>query len=95
MTCGTGARREEGEEERNEDGGRQRRTGLSSPSRATTSSNRGNQRAPITGMQRPDVRDVADVALEERDPARRVQRLEHERAAGRSLWNASSRNRSR
>ena len=37
------------------------------------------------GMQRPDVRDVADEALEERDPARRVERLEHERRAGPKL----------
>ena len=33
------------------------------------------------GVQRPDVRDVADVAVEERDPAGRVQRLEHEAPA--------------
>ena len=47
------------------------------------------------GVQRPHVRDVADVALEERDPARGVQRLEHQRPPGRSLWPASSRNCSR
>ena len=37
------------------------------------------------GVQRPDVRDVADVAVEERDPARRVQRLEDHAAAGAEL----------
>ena len=36
-------------------------------------------------MQRPHVRDVADVAVEERDPARRVQRLEDDPAAGPQL----------
>jgi hypothetical protein len=34
------------------------------------------------GMERPHVRDVADVALEKRHPARRVDRLEHDRRAG-------------
>ena len=33
------------------------------------------------GMQRLPVRDVAEVALEERHPARRVDRFEHERRA--------------
>ena len=36
-------------------------------------------------MERPDVRDVADVAVEERDPARGIQRLEHEPSAGPQL----------
>ena len=40
-----------------------------------------NQIPQRVGMERPAVRDVANVALEERDPARGVDRLEHQRRA--------------
>jgi hypothetical protein len=46
---------------------------------------RHHEKLQRVGMQRPDVRDVADVALEERHPARRVDRLEHDWRAGTQL----------
>jgi hypothetical protein len=46
---------------------------------------RHHEKLQRVGMQRPHVRDVADVALEERHPTRGVDGLEHDRRAGAQL----------